>query len=189
LADSFLIIRDFTSHHLNYEPVELLGEATWTELLTVAEVYEKELKECRSQMASVTWSSPTLENVSKYVRCIKCHAQLVKPTNPQSNPQLLEFQCSACGELFLLDDVVVDLVDDYYGADNYLAASQGGDPATDTCPDCGEETYVLEEDQCVKCGATRSYRNCVLCGEYLSLEEQDLNGLCGYHYHIATKDD
>ena len=33
------------------------------------------------------------------------------------------------------------------------------------------------------------YTHCELCGEELSVDEQDLGGLCSYHYHMSQKHD
>ncbi|WP_260291945.1 hypothetical protein [Sedimenticola hydrogenitrophicus] len=189
LSDSFLIIRDFVSEYLNYQPVELLGEEAWSVLLDVSEVYEKELQECRAEINNVQWKSETLAAISENIRCPNCHGQLVKPTDSSNTPQSLEFHCSSCGEYFLFEGVIAEVVSEHFGADNYLAATQGGEPATTECPECGEDTYILFEDQCLKCGATRTYETCVMCGDSLSPDEQDLNGLCSYHYHTAMKND
>ena len=189
LSDCFLIIRDFVTDHLCYEPIELLEESTWSALLEVTEVYRKELEDCRKKFTLIKWNSETLDAVSEAIRCTHCHSQLVKPTNPEKEPQILKFHCSSCGEYFLFEEIVSELVSEYYEADNYISVKDGGDSVTTDCHECGEDTYVIAEDQCVKCGASRRYQSCSLCGEYLSTDEQDLNGLCGYHYHLAMKDD
>lgn len=189
LSNSFVVIRDFVFEYLNYEPVELLGEEAWSALLTVSEVYERELAECQKELESVRWSSETLEAVSEEVRCPKCHSKLVKPTDAEQAPQLLEFHCSSCGEYFLFEDVVTHLVQEHYFAENYIAGTDGGDPPTTNCHECGEDTFVLLEGQCVKCGATLAYETCTFCGEELGPDEQGLNGLCSYHYHMASKND
>jgi hypothetical protein len=55
IANSFLLMRDFVSVHLKITPVELLGEKTWNVLLQTAEVYSKELDECRAAQAKIPW--------------------------------------------------------------------------------------------------------------------------------------
>ena len=167
----------------------MLEEDAWSALLEVTDVYRKELEECRKELELIKWNSGTLDAVSENIRCSHCYSQLVKPTNPEKEPHILEFHCSSCGEYFLFEGVVSELVSEYYEADNYISVKEGGDPVTTDCHECGEDTYVIAEDRCVKCGAERRYQSCSLCGEYLSTDEQDLNGLCGYHYHLAMKDD
>lgn len=189
LSDCFLIIRNFVAENLKYEPIELLGEDTWSVLLKITEVYKKELEECRKEFSLITWDSETLYSISENIRCNNCYSQLVKPTNPDKEPPILEFHCSSCGEYFLFEDIVSELVSEYYEADHYIAMTDGGEPPTSNCHECGEDTYVIQEDQCVRCGTTRAYKTCPLCGEYLSTDEQEFNGLCGYHYHTAMKDD
>ena len=53
IAKSFLLIRDFVSVHLKMSPVELLGAKAWNVLLQTAEVYSKELNECRAEQAKI----------------------------------------------------------------------------------------------------------------------------------------
>lgn len=189
LSDCFLIIRNFITNHLNCEPYELLGAHAWAVLLKVSEVYCQELEECKKEFENIDWRSETLEAVEEEIRCSNCQSQLVKPTNPDEAPQCLEFHCSSCGECFLFEEIVADLVFEYYEVDNYLSVKDGGDSPTSDCHECGFETFVIAEDQCVRCGARRAHTSCAICGEYLSTDEQDLNGLCGYHHHVTMKDD
>ncbi len=189
LADCFLLIRNFITNHLHYEPVELLDNHAWGVLLKVSEVYRQELEECQKEFEQIKWCSETLEATAEDIRCSHCQSQLVKPTNPERESQILEFHCSSCGECFLFEDIVANLVADYYEVDNYLSVKDGGDPPIADCHECGFDTFVIAEDQCVRCGTSRIHSACAICGEYLSTDEQDLNGLCGYHYHMAMKDD
>lgn len=189
LADCFLLIRDFITIHLEYEPVELLEPQTWGVLLKVSEVYNEELKECRKHLKKVDWQSETLEAISGNIRCVECHSQLVKPTNPDRDPQILEFQCSSCGELFLFQNSIPDLVADHFELDYFLSAKEGDGSPTSVCHECGFDTFVIEEDKCVMCGAKRQYSSCYICGEELGTDEQEFDGLCCYHFNVMSKDD
>jgi hypothetical protein len=39
------------------------------------------------------------------------------------------------------------------------------------------------------CSSEMWHSECAVCGTGLSTDEQDFNGLCGYHYNLGTKDD
>jgi transcription elongation factor Elf1 len=189
LADCFLLIRNFITNHLNYESIELLDNHAWSVLLNVSEVYSQELQECQKELKLINWRSETLDAVSENIRCGNCQSQLVKPTNPEREPEVLEFHCSSCGEYFLFEDIMTELVTDYYEVDNYRSVKDGGDPPTSDCHECGFDTFVIAEDKCVRCGTSRAYASCAICGASLSTNEQDFNGLCDYHNHMAMKND
>lgn len=189
LADCFLLICNFITVHLACEPVELLEPQTWSVLLKVSEVYNQELKECRKHIEKVDWQSETLAAISNNIRCKECQSQLVKPTNPDHGPQDLEFQCSSCGELFLFQDIVADLVADHFELDYFLSTKEGDASPTSICHEFGFDTFVLEEDKCVMCGAKRQYFSCCICGDELGTEEQEFDGLCCYHFNSMSKDD
>jgi len=50
ISNSFLVIRDFISRHLDEDPKELLGEEVWNELVKINEVYEAEKKDCINKL-------------------------------------------------------------------------------------------------------------------------------------------
>jgi hypothetical protein len=189
LADCFIIIRNFITEHLELDPMKLLGPHTWSILLKVSEVYNKELELCQRELQQIQWNSDTLSAIADNIRCDCCQSQLVKPVNQNDTPQLLEFHCSSCGNDFLFEDIVADLVSECYEVDNYLSVKDGGDFVTATCYECGYDTFIISEDKCVRCDASRKYSTCIICDTYIGTDEQDLGGLCSYHHHIAMKDD
>ena len=191
VSDSFIVVRDFITTHLGYEPVKILGRSTWEILLNVAEVYEKELKECRKQMDTVNWKSNTLSSAIEELRCPVCHSELIKPLDQNTDdPVWSSCRCSSCGNIINLNEKIIEeVIGDYFNADLYISLTDGGDAPITTCHECGMETFVYEEDQCVICLSGRPYQECLICGAGLDTWEQKFGGLCGYHHHVATKDD
>ena len=61
------------------------------------------------------------------------------------------------------------------------------------CPNCGHLSYVnnYEFDECLICGYTNPFKECVRCGNKLSNEEMEIaeeyNGLCSYCANIYDK--
>ncbi|HBG96651.1 MAG TPA: hypothetical protein DDY14_15305 [Chromatiaceae bacterium] len=191
IAESFLIIRDFLKTNLKLEPIDVLGEETWETLLKTAEVYSKELNDCRSAMEEVDWQSEALAQAVTSIHCPNCLSELIRPKDKNTtDPVFSTCICSSCGEEFALDEEVIqEALSEHFYADSYIAMTDGGDPPIVTCHECGMETFIIAEDKCAICQCGRTYDACVICGETLTTDEQDLNGLCGYHYHIANKDD
>jgi hypothetical protein len=190
LYDSFVIISRFIATQLDAEPVVLLGEATWDVLLQQAQVYKALLDDCSLQLAKIAWPTAVHHRLAPLLRCEHCSSELLTPTNPQEKAPLdLFFICKACGRSAPYSDVVPPAVAECFAADAYIAMTDGGDPPVDDCFECPHATYIYEIDQCVACGAKRKYTGCGRCGATLGAQDQDLGGLCGYCYHLATKDD
>lgn len=188
LADSFLVMRNFITSELKREPVELLGEKTWQTLLDVATVYSKELEECEQAKAKIDWGTTNTEQVAESLRCQHCGSELLKPINSEKAfLAAIEFQCSACGKTCSFEDIAETAAEECFGADMYIAMTDGGDPPLADCFECGRTTFLMEDELCIVCGASPHYHKCAVCGVALTVEEQQFNGRCSYHYWPAMK--
>lgn len=189
IADSFILIRDFLTIHLNEEPLDLLGEECWSTLLNTAEVFQKELDSCHAVMSKVCWKSDTLVNAYSKIRCTQCNSPLIKPLDIDSSLEELKFNCVSCGEGFTFEAISEVLLADYFSSQIYEHYKEGGYMPLDSCPNCYKETFIVEEDKCALCGETHTYDECSICGATLEIWEQDFGGLCEYHHHQVMKDD
>lgn len=190
VARSFLIIRDFLARELGLEPVDLLGVKTWNVLLETAEVYEKERQACKAAIEAIDWGSPTMHGMASELSCPNCESTLVKPVESDvASVQDLEFKCAVCGEVAELVDMLEKALAEYLAFDIYTSVKDGGDSPLASCWECGRETYIVEDSECVACGATPAHDHCAVCHAHLGPDEQDYNGLCGYHYDQSMKDD
>lgn len=190
LSNSFLLIRDFVKKHLKESPVELLSSRYWNLLLKTHEVYEAERSDCLKSFENFDHVYEAVNNVLRAMRCPQCQCELIKLISGEKlfSPDI-QFRCSSCSTLFSFFEICENTLNEIFYTDNYLAATQGGEPATKTCPECGKHTYVVNDDVCLTCEATRSFNYCGCCGAYLELYEQELDGLCTGCYHRAWKDD
>lgn len=190
LAKSFVVIRDFIAAELNEDPADLLGEPTWATLLAENDVYERELAACRAALDEMDWDSAALDQISHHIRCQHCGSDLVRPTDQQvEHHYQLALRCSSCGQVSLFDDVIEAAVGSFYEWETYVAMTDGGDRPTATCHECGKETFIVDEGKCVACKGDLEFTECAICGEGLGPDDQDNNGLCGYHAWQAQKDD
>jgi DNA-directed RNA polymerase subunit M/transcription elongation factor TFIIS len=190
IADSFIIIRNFVSSQLGYEPVSLLGEQTWNVLLDVAEVYQRELDECKEAIGAIDWDSGAMSGMASYLRCPNCGSALVKPTNVVvASTHEIEFSCSSCGQVTAIHEMAEDALSECFASDNYSAMKDAEPSPIGTCHECGREAFILHEDMCAACGESLSYYECDVCGETLGPDDQDNGGLCSYHHYQAMKDD
>lgn len=191
ISYSFTLIRDFTKKYLHYEPVKLFGQETWSVFLDVSDVYKKEVAECNIENEKIKWENESLkEAYSEEVRCPECHSNLIRPTNPEKHDVTsLELFCSSCGHYFLLEEVIDEILYEYFYPEFYLSMTDGNDIPLGDCPECGKGTYIIGEDTCAYCGYSREYTQCAVCHCSIGIEEQEFNGLCSYHYNLAMKDD
>jgi len=189
VADSFLIIRDFVTKELGQQPVDLLGVTTWNALLETSAVLETQRAECKAAIDEIEWDSELMEGVASELTCLSCESSLLKPVDPDVPQNALEFKCTVCGDQFELADLLGKALGDYFAYDIYIAATDGGDSPVGTCWECGRDTYVLEEKLCIACDATPEHDECAVCGAGIGPDEQEFNGLCGYHCSQLMKDD
>ena len=81
VADSFLIVRDFVTKELGFEPVDLLGVPTWNALLETSAVMEMERAECKAAIAEIDWGSDLMHEVSTALTCLSCNVCSVIPVS------------------------------------------------------------------------------------------------------------
>ena len=190
VSNSFTVIRDFLTIHLDAEPAVLLGAPTWKELLEVDAVYKKELDASRQAMNAINWESDGREQASNYLRCGGCGSELLRPISPPDGDFIsMKLHCSACGQDSDYEEIVEEAIAECWGGEIFIAAKDGGDDIIADCHSCGRGAFLLKEGICLACSSEMWHSECAVCGTGLSTDEQDFNGLCGYHYNLGTKDD
>lgn len=190
LTDAFLVMRDFISAELQYDPSTILGDETWKTLLDVAEFYNRELECCNSEKRNIGWPRPEMQVVADYLRCAHCESELIKPLDSDyENHFEAQFSCESCGKVSEFEEIAEQAVHNCYFPDMYLAMTQGGEPPFGHCSQCDKETFLISEAMCFICGASLSYEHCEVCGEELGPEDQLFRGLCNYHqWHLENND-
>jgi len=178
VAKSFILIRDFISEYLQEDPLELLGDKCWQALLKTAEVYQGEEEACRKSFEKINWKYTALEESVHQIRCPDCHSSLIKTEDEGDYHLDTSLFCSYCGYNFVFEEVIEQCLSDGLRAKTHTAIKEGDQPPLGTCPDCYRDTYLIAEDCCTACGYKREYCECEMCGTTLSLDEQDLEGLC-----------
>jgi DNA-directed RNA polymerase subunit RPC12/RpoP len=188
-ADVLVIIRDFATRELGREPIELFGEACWTQLLANKEVFDSERHDCLDALGTLRWPTDTARRASEDYACSQCAAQLFHPSGSSKDIEELEIQCRACGHTTNASSFVEAALREYLAGDRYEAVKDGGrDPLTD-CPGCFRETFLVEEGICAMCGYELDFLSCMRCDSPLEADDQDLGGLCGYCQHVSDTDD
>jgi DNA-directed RNA polymerase subunit RPC12/RpoP len=188
-ANVLVLVRDFTTRELKQEPRVLFGSSTWEQLLANGEVFETERSECLRALRAVAWSSEGLGGAMQEYVCLECGSPLQRPTDPTCSIDDLVMECRSCGDTADADDFVAAALQQSSIFDSHRAIKDGGDAPIRQCPECWQETFIVDEDACARCDTGRTYDRCIRCDNELDLDEQGLEGLCGYCEHMSSKDD
>lgn len=187
ITKAFHLIIKFCPY-IEIEPVELLGQECWKIMPNISKIYDQERKECLDNLKAVSWKYRQVKSAIDKLRCPKCDSELIKVVddNAVDDP---DFLCRVCGEKSSYLKVIgSSITDALYGNSHYNIA-QGGEPETDFCPECGNDSFSFYEGVCLACHHELEYTECVFCGEALSLDEQELDGLCSYCAYKLDKMD
>ena len=169
ISDSFIIIRDFISEHLEEDPKKLLGDDAWAVLIEVNEVYEKEKTACCEVLETLEYFSDEILNALQNFSCTECGSGLILPSEKDINATEAEYVCKSCGKTLPYEEIVKLSVSNYYGFDVYLSYTDGGESPITDCPECGG-LYLFNEGICSVCGYEAEHE-CQRCGAPILPEE------------------
>ncbi|MDR3438588.1 MAG: hypothetical protein P4L94_18430 [Telmatospirillum sp.] len=192
VADAFILIRALLVDVLKEDPATVLGPECWNTLLQNAELFEAELAACRATLENMDWDTKAAAMAAPVLTCVKCLSPLLRQRDPDNTHQhKLELYCSACGADAELGPVLSQAFEQVFGAEHYIAMTDGDEPPTSVCPECGHHTFILDEMRCAACDFDLPEdAECAICGTSLSAEEYfEFDGLCSYHAYVAAKDD
>jgi hypothetical protein len=183
LSDSMVIIRDFTRTQLNLDPAEIFSSQTWSSLIEIEEVYRKEKIDCAIRISSLGWLNPILADALFSWSCDSCGSGLLDIREEAAEKNDTHFFCRSCSSEHDFCNMSEHAVRHAYVYAEHHRIKDGGDPAIILCPNCGLESYDLEEDVCLICDESTE-RECSRCGAEIPWEEIDGEGLCGWCAHM-----
>jgi len=188
IADSFVVIRDFIRTHLDEDPLALLGGETYSTLTEVAEVYEKEKAECEKRLVTINWRNEWVEEAIKEFHCPECGSGLIDVESTDEPDEKIELFCRDCEKHWSSCEILPVVINDLFASDNIESIHDGGNPVTTTCPICSNDTYHLEDDECLFCGGSVE-RVCRWCATEIPESELNEDGICAHCQHMLEKDD
>lgn len=188
LSNSFIVIRDFIIEELSLDPRVLLGEASWNILVSIAEVYQKEKETCNDEIDKIDWASESLEEAFKDISCEGCGSGLITIKKIEKNREEAILICKSCQSEYEYEEIVEQAITQYFSYESYLSFTDGNTIPLINCPECGHDTYVYFEKQCLFCGSSFEH-TCGRCGTEIMPEEIDGSGFCGWCSHMMSKDD
>ena len=188
ISNSFIVIRDFISQHLQLDPKDFLGEQAWSILVSVSEVYEREKEECIELLENIDWGSEGLASALVEFKCTNCGSGLITIREQKPDKYENEFYCRSCNTSWSFENIAELALKDYFGFNLYLSIKEGGDTPLIQCPECLRDSYIIEEEYCPIC-ETKAEHECQRCGITIPPEEIDGSGFCSYCSYMMSKDD
>ncbi|CND22434.1 hypothetical protein [Yersinia alsatica] len=191
VADLFPVLSDFITNQLEESPIDLLS-SSWDTMLNHHDFYERMRMQCEE-----SWKTAgiprKLVNYLQFCRCDMCKSELIAASKEsvddgltvEADENKFTYRCMSCD----YKDVVAPLLIEALHNDNLYDPSNGDEATVEQCNECEHDTFSIHEQQCAWCEATLAYTQCGFCTEALNQDDQDNNGLCGYHHHISTKND
>ena len=187
IADAMPIIHDILVNELDEEPRSLLGAEAWDILLSEAQVFQRELKTCWKSFAAVNWGSETLRDAVNEFHCPDCDSSLLRNDNGDATRfDEVDLICSKCGGHAEPEDVFEDALARYLEGHIYRAFKHGGSAPLESCPECGRDAFIRNENRCVICDFDIDDYPCALCDGQLSIDDYlyEDDRSCAYHKHF-----
>lgn len=189
VTEVYVVVRDFLQIELDEDPLDTLGAETWNKMLGTAEIFEKELSECRCQTGTIDWNSNALAKALQNLECESCGSSLVAPDDREFRGEDTIFRCRSCGEEMLLRQCGVTSLANEYDFEVFRAHKNGGIAPLMDCPHCLLPAFVVAEERCAVCEYSDPGKECQRCGVQLEIEEAYEGQYCGYCLHQASKND
>lgn len=178
LAAAMPIIVSLFNNHLKMDPSRSFGKRVWNQLLENRAVYDQQSTICYESFNNIKWSSPILQKSLAFCRCTECGSMLVKQENTKAtNFEDISLRCTKCQEWLIKEEVFDMAISDSFPGDWHKIIIRGGTFPTTKCPNCGYDTWILDEGKCVLCQSSESI--CWSCRESCHPDELDEEeGIC-----------
>ncbi len=189
ISNSFIVIRDFVVDELGLDPKDLFSEKSWSTLINISEIYEKEKAECKSTVEQLYFYGNGVKSAFLSCSCEECGSELITAIKGSTSEAIdADFLCKACSRLRSYEEIVNYVVSEHYAYDAYLSMTDGGETPIVDCPSCIDGCYIFENAVCASCGYSAEHE-CQRCGCSIPPEEIGKEIFCGYCLHMINKDD
>jgi predicted RNA-binding Zn-ribbon protein involved in translation (DUF1610 family) len=127
IAKAFPVVVDLFTQ-IGEEPHAQLGDS-WTAMLNVKELYDRELKRCTETFDGVDWKSQALAEAAR--PCPKCGSHLVyRLDQTKSESGFADAQCRQCGESIDAITLIETALEAHFESESHFAVKDGGERAT-----------------------------------------------------------
>jgi hypothetical protein len=185
IAKTFVLITSVIRDHLGKNPQDLFAYEIWSEMVAEAETQKKLEDDCRRSLKAIVNVPDAAEEALRELICKSCGSGLLMAEPTAESYFSTEFTCQVCGDRSNLGKILPDALSLIYRA--HYDPRTLDEPEIGLCPNCSEEAFHIDSDQCLVCGEGRQYEFCDRCEERLGLDEQE-SGLCSYCEHVWNSD-
>ncbi|MPM09052.1 hypothetical protein SDC9_55368 [bioreactor metagenome] len=173
------------------DPSSMLGEV-WNKMIAIKNIYEPIKKDCNESLdmlSKIISFNPETISLLKELRCHECNSPLLyfdteseisrDGTMYTEYLDSLDLACYSCHATEPVYEALERYADDQYEI-SIDEARAGFGSVIKECPNCEHETFIdtYDVNKCILCGYEKDYDRCNVCERLLSLEEQELDGLC-----------
>jgi hypothetical protein len=191
VADLFPVVRDFITSELHDFPQNVLGSA-WDTMLKHKQFFSQQLINSLSSWEKAGVPAG-MEEYLEHCSCPECgskllnasHMNLAAGETVSEDESLFNFICTSCGETELIAPLLIEALQREF----FYWPPDGDEPTYEMCYQCGHETFLIAEQSCRWCECVLERKSCSICGEMLTQDEQDNEGLCSYHNYLSSKYD
>lgn len=177
ITKAFHLFTEFCPY-IKREPINLIGKHYWEIMLNVSTFYNEERQKCLENLKTVSWRYKEVKNNIEKLRCLHCYSELILAVDVHKKENS-DFRCKVCGKTStykaMIGSSIAEAINCYYEI-----ANDGVEPPIGFCPTCCYDSYSLVERRCLACHCELEYNYCNVCDADLTLDEQELNGLCSY---------
>ncbi|MDW9817159.1 hypothetical protein GOB25_19200 [Sinorhizobium meliloti] len=175
---------------LEIGPASALG-TTWDVMLAEKAFFEKQKRECDATLEKLPWWDHVWD--SSHFQCTACSSSLIyQEDTGNSDPAMVRGRCKACDQEYSEEETTEMIVQSLFGADDYIAAKDGGEQVINHCPECSVEAYVESSEftGCFFCDYSIN-DECARCSAALTVATQSVNNphLCDYCDHVSSRAD
>lgn len=134
------------------------------------------------------WASASIREAFKDFSCEECGSGLITIKKVEENREKTILTCKSCQSEYEYEEIVEKAISHYFSYESYLSFTDGNTTPLIDCSECGRNTYVYFEEQCLFCGSSFDH-TCSRCGTYIIPEEIDGSGFCSWCSHMMSKND
>ncbi len=178
----FELIGDFMESELKLNIEDQISEDAYETIRGVQKEYKAQLERCKRSWQHLDTESEKIKNTELY--CPNCSSNLIE-FDKQSN-----CACRFCNEKLDRENFLEKFIEKHFYWEHYYSVKEGGEEPVGSCPNCGKDTFIVDEKKCAVCGLYLEDLTCQYCGDEMPVcELGGDNGYCSYCNQVRMKDD
>ena len=206
ICDASTFIIEILKKVLDIDPISMLGPI-WKQMTAIADIYALMKRRCNETLEVLKNYHLMSDRAVSLIQEFSCpdfnsklYYLFTGTDEPSDNITIkisdlakCNLVCYACHSNINIVEAFEDYADEMYELS--LKDFRGGySPIVQECPNCGNRTFIdsYNMNYCIFCDGRKEYEYCNICERFLTMEEQEFEGLCmdcDYNYQVAISED